>query len=96
MFDKSLAGLTKAYGASFIGDTAVYFVKYLERIDNEERTNKKQLYAKAVPVVQSSGTGKSRMLTEVCSVFLLSCQATKFLLGWETYIYASNLPSPAR
>jgi len=82
VFDKSLAGLTKAYGASFIGDTAVDFVNYLERIDDEERTNTKQIYAKAIPVVQSSGTGKSRMLTEVCSVSLLACHATKFLLGW--------------
>jgi len=82
VFDKSLAGLTKAYGASFIGDTAVDFVKYLERIDDEERTNTKQIYAKVIPVVQSSGTGKSRMLTEVCSVSLLACHATKFLLGW--------------
>jgi hypothetical protein len=36
VFDKSLAGLMKAYGASFIGDTAVDFVKYLKRIDDEE------------------------------------------------------------
>ena len=46
MFDKSFAGLTKAYGVSFIGDTAVDFVKYLERIDDEERTNIKQFMLK--------------------------------------------------
>jgi len=49
----------------FIGDTAFDFVKYLERIDCDERMNKIALYAKAISVVQSSGTGKSRILTEV-------------------------------
>ena len=96
MFDKSFAGLTKAYGVSFIGDTAVDFVKYLERIDDEERTNIKQIYAKVIPMVQSPGTGKSCMLMEVCLVSLLSCHATKFFLGWLMNIYASNLLLPAR
>ncbi|KAF8501239.1 hypothetical protein BU17DRAFT_72018 [Hysterangium stoloniferum] len=34
------------------------------KTDDEVRTNKEIIYAKAIPVVQSSGTGKSRMLTE--------------------------------
>ncbi|KAF8525579.1 hypothetical protein BU17DRAFT_74439 [Hysterangium stoloniferum] len=54
MFDKRLVGLTTAYKTLFVGDTAINFV----------RTNTKEIYAKATPVVQSSGTEKSRMLTE--------------------------------
>jgi hypothetical protein len=42
----------------------------------------KPLFAKVVTVVQSPGTGKSRMLTEVLllSVFTLQCRIC--LLGW--------------
>ncbi|KAF8515975.1 hypothetical protein BU17DRAFT_76734 [Hysterangium stoloniferum] len=47
-------GLTTAYKTPF----------YLERTDDEVRTSMKDIYAKAIAVVQSSGTGKSRMLTE--------------------------------
>ncbi|KAF8525518.1 hypothetical protein BU17DRAFT_62670 [Hysterangium stoloniferum] len=52
------------YITPFIGDTATNFIEYLKRTDDEVRTNKEIIYTKAIPVVQSSGTGKLRMLTE--------------------------------
>jgi hypothetical protein len=65
-----LIGLGSAYTQDFIGDSATDFIERLERADVEEEGNQeKPLYAKAISVVQSSGTGKSRMLTEVCSCF---------------------------
>ncbi|KAF8343351.1 hypothetical protein F5887DRAFT_1212483 [Amanita rubescens] len=58
--------LGKAYAQHFVGDSATKFIKHLEQADIEQETNKeKPLYAKAISVVQGSGTGKSRMLTEV-------------------------------
>jgi ABC-type lipoprotein export system ATPase subunit len=38
---------------------------FLLKADEEVQRNEKILYAKMVSVVQSSGTGKSRLLTEV-------------------------------
>ncbi|KAF8343349.1 hypothetical protein F5887DRAFT_886857, partial [Amanita rubescens] len=61
-----LKGLGKAYTQQFIGDSATEFIKHLEHADiNDEGSNGRPLYAKVIFVVQSSGTGKSRMLTEV-------------------------------
>jgi hypothetical protein len=60
---KLLAELTKAYAKPFIGVSAQNFLEYLK--NGEKTTGGRALYAKAVSVVQSSGTGKSRMLTEV-------------------------------
>ncbi|KAF8347980.1 hypothetical protein F5887DRAFT_673723 [Amanita rubescens] len=58
--------LGKAYTQQFIGDFATKFIKHLEQADIGQQTNEQPpLYAKAISVVQSSGTGKSRMLTEV-------------------------------
>ena len=36
------------------------------------------LYAKAISMVQSSGTGELHMLTEVCTCFGWQCYATSF------------------
>ncbi|KAF8327857.1 hypothetical protein F5887DRAFT_924568 [Amanita rubescens] len=58
--------LGKAYTQQFIGDFATKFIKHIERADLADQTmEERPLYAKAISVVQSSGTGKSRMLTEV-------------------------------
>ena len=59
--------LGNAYTQDFVGDSATKFIKHLEQADGKEDRNELNLYAKAISVVQSSGTGKSRMLTEVCS-----------------------------
>jgi len=59
------SGLAKAYNAQFIGNAAINFIRHLEILDEAMSTDQK-VYAKAISVVQSSGTGKSRMLTEVC------------------------------
>jgi hypothetical protein len=53
-------GLQKAYNAPFMGSAASDLIGYLRGVETE------MLYAKAISIVQSSGTGKSRMLTEVC------------------------------
>ena len=53
-----------------MGDFATKFIKHLEQADIGQKTNEQPpLYAKVISVVQSSGTGKSRMLTEVCTCF---------------------------
>ena len=54
--------LTKAYATPYVGTAASDFIKYIR---DREAEQDPQLYAKAIPVVQSSGTGKSRMLSEV-------------------------------
>ncbi|KAK2464840.1 hypothetical protein APHAL10511_003139 [Amanita phalloides] len=63
--DSLLKGLGKAYTQDFIGDFATKFIKHLEQAEWLAGTSDGwPLYAKAIFVVQSSGTGKSRMLTE--------------------------------
>ena len=74
--DSFLKGLGKAYTGHFIGDFATEFIKHIEQADADERRQMKPLYAKAISMVQSSGTGKSRMLTEVCTCFSWQCYAT--------------------
>jgi hypothetical protein len=58
-------GLSEAYATPYIGNTAQDFIDYLCQRDEEVLKGELILYAKVVSVVQSSGTGKSRMLTEV-------------------------------
>ena len=77
--DSFLKGLGKAYAQRFIGDSATEFIKHIERADvADQRTSTRPLFAKIISVVQSSGTGKSRMLTEVCTRFGCKCYATNF------------------
>ena len=72
-------GLGKAYTQQFIGDFSTKFIKHIERADLADETmEERPLYAKAISVVQSSGTGKSRMLTEVCTCFSWQRYATSF------------------
>jgi hypothetical protein len=66
--------LAKAYKTPFLGNGAINFINHLEILDQDfqaiqQGQGGKQtipIYAKALSVIQSSGTGKSRMLTEVC------------------------------
>jgi len=54
--------LDRAYKTAFVGDAAEKFREYIIAVDSNLPD---RLYAKAICVLQSSGTGKSRMLTEV-------------------------------
>ena len=77
--DSFLKGLGKAFTQDFIGDFATDFIKYLEDVDFQQGlSGAKPLYARVISVVQSSGTGKSRMLTEVCIYFGQQCYTTNF------------------
>lgn len=60
-------GMSEAYNKPFVGNGALDFVDFLLRSEADVRSGKNLTYAKAVSVLQSSGTGKSRTLTEVCS-----------------------------
>ena len=63
-------GLGKAYKQEFIGDFATEFINHIKQADlTDGKLAGIPLYVKAISVVQSSGTGKSRMLTEVCTCF---------------------------
>lgn len=66
-----ILGLHDAYSKPFRGQAAQDFVAFLLKADAEAQRNEKFLYAKMITVVQSSGTGKSRMLTEVRLSFRL-------------------------
>ncbi|KAF8726091.1 hypothetical protein AX14_008074 [Amanita brunnescens Koide BX004] len=57
--------LDTAYSKPFVGNAATDFVKFLNDADNDIQSNKLLAYAKIISVLQSSGMGKSRMLTEV-------------------------------
>ncbi len=86
--------LAAFYKTPFVGNTATDLVDYLKLLEVEIKMHRIMPYAKAFPVVQASGTGKSRMLTEVCSAFVLvHVPCYKFVLGWSTYIHTSDLPS---
>lgn len=63
---KLLAELVEAYKTPYLGDASRCFCQELLTADENARLRDSPLYAKVMPVVQSSGTGKSRMLTEVC------------------------------
>lgn len=69
--DSSRKGLGEASTQDFIGDFATDFIKVLEQADNieQERNGAKPLDARAMFVVQSSGTSKPCMLTEVSIYF---------------------------
>ena len=83
--------LADAYEQPFIGDAPDVFIKHLTRLEESRATE--VFYAKVVNVIQSSGTGKSRMLSEVGQVFVLSCPTSIFSLGGKKCIHPSGLPS---
>jgi len=61
--------LHDAYSKPFRGTFADDFLAFLSQTDEDVRRGKRLVYAKALPVVQSSGTGKSRLLTEVSTFY---------------------------
>ena len=56
-------------------------------LESEIKGKAKVLYAKGLPVVQSSGTGKSRVLTEVCLDFVLVCYFVQKLYQVGKHIF---------
>ncbi|KAF8510600.1 hypothetical protein JB92DRAFT_2727559 [Gautieria morchelliformis] len=62
---KGATELTVAYQTPFLGDAPIFFYKRLLSAEASVKMTTSMLYAKVMPVVQSSGTGKSRMLTEL-------------------------------
>ena len=75
--DSFLKGLGEAYKQDFMGNSATEFIKHLEQVDiAAQGKDERPLYAKAIYVAQSSGTGKSRMLTEVRICFCWQCYTT--------------------
>lgn len=84
-------GLSKAYHTRYLGDAAINFIKYLEIKDAEKSA--KPIYAKAVSVVQASGSGKSRKLTEVrLSSSHRACDIIVTIVpGRQVYSYARYL-----
>jgi hypothetical protein len=60
--------MEEAYNTPFVGSAATDFIDFLGKSDDKVRAGNTRIYAKAVSIVQSSGTGKSRTLTEVCSL----------------------------
>jgi hypothetical protein len=84
-----------AYNTPFVGNAAIDFVTFLHDIDNDILHGKFPAYAKAISVLQSSGTGKSRMLTEVRPYSVGRHHLTESLLGWQIHLHASHLSSPS-
>jgi hypothetical protein len=64
MFTYCLLGLDAAYSKPFLGNTATDFVDSLNT-GNDIRHDNLGIYARAISILQSSGMGKSRLLTEV-------------------------------
>ena len=65
MFTHCLLGLDAAYSTPFLGNTAAEFVDSLLKTGDDIRHDSLPIYARAISILQSSGTGKSRLLTEV-------------------------------
>ncbi|KAF8329739.1 uncharacterized protein EI90DRAFT_1339440 [Cantharellus anzutake] len=67
-----ISGLARAYRSPFMGAAPRDFIEHLTQIDKRVVDGLLPIYCKSISVVQSSGTGKSRMLTEVgAKVFTL-------------------------
>jgi hypothetical protein len=74
-----------------MGSAAANLIDYLQAAEDESDPC---LYAKAISIVQSSGMGKSRMLTEARSFYSSDLRdLTEFVLGWSTRVHPSHLPS---
>ena len=95
MFTYCLLELDAAYSKPFLGKTATNFVDFLVETDNDIQRGNLEIYAKAISIVQSSGTGKSRLLTEVRLYSIRRQYSTLYLLGWQTHIHAPHLSPPS-
>ena len=49
------------------------------------------IYARAISIIQSSGMGKSRLLTEVRLYSIGRHHLTESLLGWQAHLHAPHL-----
>ena len=65
MFTYCLLRLDAAYSKPFLGNIATDFVDFLLKTDNDIHHRNLGCLPGAISIVQSSGTGKSRLLTEV-------------------------------
>ncbi|KIM77883.1 hypothetical protein PILCRDRAFT_604604 [Piloderma croceum F 1598] len=65
MFTHCPLELSAAYNRPFLGNTATDFVNSLLNTGDDIRHDSLPIYARAISILQSSGTGKSRLLTEV-------------------------------
>jgi len=85
--------LRDAYKKPFRGKVADDFIDYLDKTNRA--MNHEFIYAKAVAIVQSSGTGKSRMLTEVCTLLITSSplDVINFALGREGNFHTPYMSS---
>ena len=85
--------LRDAYNKPFRGKVADDFVNYLDKTNGA--MNHQYIYAKAVAIVQSSGTGKSRMLTEVCILLITPphLDVINFALVRENNFHTPYMPS---
>jgi hypothetical protein len=63
----SPTALDVAYTPPFVGTAAADFLEFLHRTDEDIQSDRFVAYAKTISVLQNSGMGKSRMLTEVGS-----------------------------
>ena len=76
-----LTELNAAYHKPLFGNAATDFVDcHLRRNEDNIQYNNLEVHAKAIWVIQSSGTGKSRMLTEVHLCPTAQHHMTQFLL----------------
>jgi hypothetical protein len=86
------AGLAEAYRTDYVGTAATDFIQFIKIFEHGYIYPTHELYAKAVPVVQSSGTGKSRMLTEVgCHISVGYRGSFRFLPGRGNRLHPSYL-----
>jgi hypothetical protein len=65
MFTHCPLELSAAYNRPFLGNTATDFINSLLNTGDDIRHDSLPIYARAISILQSSGTGKSRLLTEV-------------------------------
>jgi hypothetical protein len=70
MFPHCPLELSAAYNRPFLGKTATDFVNSLLKTGDNIRRDNLPTYARAIYILQSSGTGKSRLLTEVRIYFM--------------------------
>src|SRR5258708_6307006 len=83
--------LHRAYTQPFRGENASQFLKYLVETDARVRSGD-VIYAKTISIVQSSGSGKSRMLTEA-RFFDFTRPLINMLIDWEADFHSSHLSS---
>ena len=95
MFTHCLLGLDATYSMLFLGNTATNFVDSL-KIGNDIHYNNLVIYARAISVLQSSGIGKSHLLTDVSLYSIGRHYLTSFLLGWQIHAHAAHLSLPSK